>query len=53
MDEMLAEVLQHWCTLQGLPHLDAEELLVQPNLRLEQREWLSAFVAVWDGVVSV
>lgn len=49
-EEALTSILTLWCDLQGLDAFSADEMLVQPDLSPEQRQWLSAFVQAWEDM---
>ena len=48
----LCTVLTTYCEAQGLPHLSADELQTSGRLTPRQREWLDAFVALWDTTTA-
>jgi hypothetical protein len=48
IEESLTECLRLFCKSQGIPYLSADELLFE-ELTQEQREWVSAFVNLWDA----
>tara|TARA_R100001463_G_scaffold30235_2_gene68750 strand:+ start:162 stop:359 length:198 start_codon:yes stop_codon:yes gene_type:complete len=62
MIDFLSEVLQDYCNLHDLEHISADELLYESDnnsemdcytkLTLEQQDWLSSYIKVWDVVVN-
>ena len=58
----LSNVLQDYCNLHDLEHISADELLYESDnnsemdcytkLTLEQQDWLSSYIKVWDVVVN-
>ena len=57
----LSNVLQDYCNLHDLPFISADELLYESNtqsmdfhtkLTLEQEDWLSCYINVWDLIVN-
>ena len=59
----LSNVLRDYCTLHNLEHISADELLYESDhhsdmdcyakLTLEQEDWLSCFINVWDTIQEV
>ena len=62
MIEFLTKVLFDYCTLHNLEYISADELLYESDnnsemdcyvkLTLEQQDWLSCYINVWDTVVN-
>ena len=60
--DFLSNVLQDFCNLHDLPFISADELLYESDnnsemdcyvkLTLEQQDWLSCYINVWDTVVN-
>ena len=60
--DFLSNVLQDFCNLHDLPFISADELLYESNnnsemdcytkLTLDQQDWLSCYINVWDTVVN-
>ena len=57
----LSNVLQDYCNLHDLPFISADELLYESNtqsmdchikLTLDQQDWLSCYINVWDQIVN-
>ena len=58
----LCNVLQDYCNLHDLPFISADELLYESNnnsemdcytkLTLDQQDWLSCYINVWDTIVN-
>ena len=56
--DFLSNVLQDYCTLHDLPYISADDLLYESvnhedadchtKLTLEQQDWLSCYIKVWD-----
>ena len=56
--DFLSNVLQDYCTLQDLEYMSADDLLYESihykdadchtKLTLEQKDWLSCYIRVWD-----
>jgi len=48
--DILSTLFQKWTTLEGLPAMSADELVVSDSfsLSVEQREFVEAFIVVWD-----
>ena len=54
----LSNVLQDYCTLHDLPYISADDLLYESihykdadchtKLTLEQQDWVSCYIKVWD-----
>ena len=62
MIDFLSQVLHDYCNLHDLEHLSADDLLYESNtqsmdchtkLTIEQEEWLSCYIRVWDEVVKL
>ena len=63
MIEFLTKVLYDYCTLHDLEHLSADDLLYESinhgeadcytKLTIEQEEWLSNYIRVWDEIVKL
>ncbi len=58
--DFLSNVLQDYCTLHDLEYMSADDLLYESDtqsmdchtkLTLEQQDWLSCYINVWDTVV--
>ena len=59
----LSNVLQDYCTLHDLPYISADDLLYESihykdadchtKLTLEQQDWLSNYIRVWDEIVKL
>ena len=60
--DFLSNVLQDYCNLHDLPFISADELLYESDnnsdmdcyvkLTLDQQDWLSCYINVWDTVVN-
>ena len=60
--DFLSNVLQDFCNLHDLPFISADELLYENDtnsemdcyvkLTLEQQDWLSCYINVWDTIVN-
>ena len=59
--DFLSNVLQDYCTLHNLEYMSADDLLYESDtqtmdchtkLTLEQQDWLSCYINVWDTVVN-
>ena len=60
--DFLSNVLQDFCNLHDLPFISADELLYESDnnsemdcyvkLTLDQQDWLSCYINVWDTVVN-
>ena len=60
--DFLSNVLQDFCNLHDLPFISADELLYESDnnsemdcyvkLTLEQQDWLSCYINVWDTIVN-
>ena len=60
--DFLSNVLQDFCNLHDLPFISADELLYENDtnsemdcyvkLTLEQQDWLSCYINVWDLIVN-
>ena len=59
--DFLSNVLQDYCNLHDLPFISADELLYESvtqsmdchtKLTLEQQDWLSCYINVWDTIVN-
>ena len=58
----LSNVLQDYCNLHDLPFISADELLYESDnnsemdcyvkLTLDQQDWLSCYINVWDTIVN-
>ena len=63
MIEFLTKVLFDYCTLHNLEYISADELLYESDnnsemdcytkLTLEQQDWLSNYIRVWDEIVKL
>ena len=63
MLDFLSTVLQDYCTLHNLEYISADDLLYESDnnseldcytkLTIEQEEWLSCYIRVWDEVVKL
>ncbi len=63
MLDFLSEVLQDYCNKHDLQHLSADDLLYESinhgeadcftKLTIEQEEWLSNYIRVWDEIVKL
>lgn len=51
--EHLSAAYVAWLDAEGLEHASADELLAGAGLTQPQRQWLSAFWTVWDGVQAM
>jgi hypothetical protein len=47
--DVLCNELQAWCTANGLPYIDAEELGMSAHVNDAQRDWLVDFCLRWDA----
>lgn len=49
MNELI-ELYAKWCATNNVPHISADELAYPDAYELtnEQREWLNAFIILWD-----
>ena len=62
MIDFLSQVLHDYCNLHDLEHLSADDLLYESDnnseldcytkLTIEQEEWLSCYIRIWDEVVN-
>ena len=59
--DFLSNVLHDYCTLHNLEYMSADDLLYESdtqsmdchtNLTLEQLDWLSCYINVWDTIVN-
>ena len=60
--DFLSNVLQDYCTLHNLEYMSADDLLYESDnnsemdcyvkLTLEQEDWLSCYINVWDQIVN-
>ena len=60
--DFLSNVLQDYCNLHDLPFISADELLYESDnnsemdcytkLTLDQQDWLSCYINVWDTIVN-
>ena len=60
--DFLSNVLQVFCNLHDLPFISADELLYESDnnsemdcyvkLTLDQQDWLSCYINVWDTIVD-
>ena len=59
--DFLSNVLHDYCTLHNLEYMSADDLLYESDtqsmdchtkLTLEQQDWLSCYINVWDTVVN-
>jgi len=46
--DSLCEVLERWCSSQGLPYQSADELALDPQCTPEQYQWLMIYSRLWD-----
>ena len=46
----LCAQLEAFIASEGLPHTEAADLLLHPNLTVAQRGWLTAFMARWEAM---
>ena len=63
MLDFLSNVLRDYCTLHDLEYLSADDLLYESinhgeadcytKLTIEQEEWLSNYIRVWDEIVKL
>ena len=63
MLDFLSQVLQDYCTLHNLEYISADELLYESDnnsemdcytkLSLEQQDWLSSYIRVWEEIVKL
>ena len=60
--DFLSNVLFDYCTLHNLEYMSADDLLYESDtqtmdchtkLTLEQQDWLSTYIKVWDVVVNL
>ena len=61
--DFLSNVLQDYCNLHDLPFISADDLLYESihykdadchtNLTLEQQDWLSCYINVWDTIANL
>ena len=59
----LSNVLQDYCNLHDLPFISADDLLYESihykdadchtKLTLEQQDWLSCYINVWDTIANL
>jgi len=59
----LSNVLQDYCNLHDLPFISADDLLYESihykdadchtKLSLEQQDWLSCYINVWDTIANL
>ena len=59
----LSYVLQDYCNLHDLPFISADDLLYESihykdadchtKLTLEQQDWLSCYINVWDTIANL
>lgn len=47
--EHLAFLLQAWAEEHKLPDLDAEVLMVLPDITKQEKHWLYSFMVLWDA----
>lgn len=45
---LLCDVLETWCSEQGLPYTSADELVLSERLTTYQVAWLTRFGTLWD-----
>ena len=60
--DFLSNVLFDYCTLHNLEYMSADDLLYESDnnsemdcyvkLTLEQQDWLSCYINVWDQIVN-
>ena len=59
--DFLSNVLQDYCTLHNLEYMSADDLLYESDtqtmdchtkLTLDQQDWLSCYINVWDTIVN-
>ena len=63
MLDFLSDVLQDYCTKHDLPFISADDLLYESDnnsemdcytkLTLEQQDWLSNYIRVWDEIANL
>ncbi len=63
MLDFLSDVLQDYCTKHDLPFISADDLLYESDnnsemdcytkLTLEQKDWLSNYIRVWDEIANL
>ena len=63
MLDFLSQVLRDYCNLHDLEHMSADDLLYESinhgeadcftKLTIEQEEWLSNYIRVWDEIVKL
>ena len=61
--DFLSDVLRDYCTLHNLEHMSADDLLYESihykdadchtKLTLEQQDWLSCYINVWDTIANL
>tara|TARA_R100001594_G_scaffold82110_1_gene116576 strand:+ start:378 stop:665 length:288 start_codon:yes stop_codon:yes gene_type:complete len=49
----LTRILNDWCDNQGLNRWSADDLLASKELNDDQEEWLTKWVAAWNGLLAV
>lgn len=49
----LTQALNEFCDTQDLPHESADDILALYDLTPQQREWLKAFVVIWEATDNV
>ena len=63
MLDFLSQVLRDYCNLHDLEHMSADDLLYESinhgeadcftKLTIEQEEWLSCYIRVWNEIVKL
>lgn len=48
--ETLTAELRAFCDKEGLPHISAEDLIVDPALTDQQSQWVAEFCGRWDAL---
>lgn len=44
----LCDEYNHFLAEHGLPHMSADELILEDNITKEQKEWLRNFIDRWE-----
>ena len=51
-ENLLCDLFNEFSHRHDFPEGDAEELILRDDLTQQQREWLSAFILLWDSTVN-
>lgn len=51
-EQQLEAEYEAWCRANGLPLINADELIFEESLTAEQSTWLSGFIIRWDNAVN-